>query len=360
LGIKIIENPKKIVNKIISQFAKSKYDEKWSILEVDYDGTNLILTGGGSGLIISTKVKTQGEDKPFKVNVDLRKFFEAIKFMGKDVEIIKNKELILRKDNKEVKLFCYSDENGLPKIKDPRKMMGYKSNRILKVDEKTLESLKRFVATEYYMPSLTQIAWTEYEGKGYLVATDGHRLLDIEHNGFLEKRILINPDAPIQYDKETYVTFIKGIIIFSTDDQVIFQNIVNKNDYPDYKRILKSLFDNYNKVKINRNDLIFSLQSALSFAGGKREAAITISIEGDALYISSFNMFNSNQDIFSDELKIDNMNSITKILHFTTQYLLDGIRTCEEEEIEICFTPMNHIFMKENGKTILVMTREKL
>ena len=214
--------------------------------------------------------------------------------------------------------------------------------------------MKSFVGNVSYRPSLEQIAWVYDDGKGYLTAIDGHRLIEYEHETHIGKTILISPDAPLQFETDIYIQFLQGFIIYHTDDQVIYQNIVNYNNYPNYKKIIKTLKGDYKFIKVNKNDLIFSLQSALSFAGGKNTAGIALSFNGEYMDLRSFNIESSTPDVFTDKIKII-AGDATEPFNFTTNYLFAAVRASDEEEIELCFGDNHHLFIKEPGKMIVVM-----
>jgi len=85
--LQIKSDAKFLLNKIVSEFSKSGYDDRWANLEVRYHNNRLYLIGGGAGLMIVSLVVTEGTADEFIGQVDLRRFFETIKFMGKDINL---------------------------------------------------------------------------------------------------------------------------------------------------------------------------------------------------------------------------------------------------------------------------------
>ena len=102
MSLKIKSDTKFLLNKIVSQFSKSGYDERWANLEITVRDNKLYLIGGGLGMIVVIKVDTEGTASDFAGQVDLRRFFETIKFMGKDTEITFGNNLTVEKKGRKV------------------------------------------------------------------------------------------------------------------------------------------------------------------------------------------------------------------------------------------------------------------
>jgi len=359
VSLKIKSDTKFLLNKIVSQFSKSGYDERWANLEITVRDNKLYLIGGGLGMIVVIKVDTEGTASDFAGQVDLRRFFETIKFMGKDTEITFGNNLTVEKKGRKV-VFSVQErsfDNMLPLPVD--KMIGNKDGVLLEVYPECIKNLIEFISDDTLRPSLTGIYMSTVNGRTSYVATDAFHLLEIYTKMEEVKPFLINPSVPFAFDEDVYVQRIGNHIIYSADSWIVYQSILNNNEYPDYRRVLNALYGNWKTFSVNRKDMMFALKSAMGFAGGKLSAAITFKIDGDILNMTSQNKFNVEPDIYTDKIKIKNMDNVDIEVAFFTKYFLDGIIASSEEEVLLNVAKNDHIFISESDRRMLLLPIKK-
>ncbi|MHA1952496.1 MAG: hypothetical protein ACW96U_00930 [Candidatus Heimdallarchaeaceae archaeon] len=354
--MQIIEDTKKILNKIVSQFSKSGYDDTWQNIEIRYNGTDLYLAGGGHGIVIIHKVKTEGTCEKFAGQIDLRRFFETIKFMGKNIDIShENNKIILKKDRRKVTFqTIYNTFAGILPEK-PSALMGSTDGVKIDLVSSDMLNLMKFVANDHLRPSLNHIYISTYKGKTYYTATDSFHLIELKTNMKEVEPFIMNVNIPFPEEEDMYVRTIGNSIVYNTENSVIYQNIINDNMFPDYRRALDSLYGSWKSFSVNRKDLIYALGSAMGFAGGRTSASVTLQIHDNLLTMTSKNKFNIEQDFYVDEIDIKNIDNIKNEIILHTKYFLDGIMSSSEEDVVLNIAKNNNIFITENDRRILLL-----
>lgn len=359
MPLKIKNDVKNLLNKITSQFSKSGYDERWANLEIQYDGKRLSLIGGGLGIIIVACPEIEGTEQQFTGQVDLRRFFETIKFMGKNVKISFTNDVILKKDNRVVtfKVINNTFDHMLPI--PIQNVLGSKDGVKMEMYSDYLKNLIEFVIDDEHRPQLQCIYVNNDNDSTYYTATDGHHLIEIKTKMKHVEPFLIDKSVPFPIDEDIYVRKIKNRIIYNTDSWIVYQNIINNNEYPDYRIALKRLYGEWKTFSVNRKDMIYALTAAMGFAGGKISAAITMQVNGDMLSLTSRNVFNVEPDIYNDKIKISNYDKIDLEVTFFTKYFLDGIVASGEDEVLLNVAKNDCIFITENDRRILLFPIKK-
>lgn len=344
-----------LLNKIVSQFSKSGYDDRWANLEVTVRDNKLYLVGGGSGMIIVSKVDTEGTATDFSGQVDLRRFFETIKFMGKDITIDIGSSITLSKDSRKVQ-FSYTNDtfdNILPLPVDA--MVGSEKGIKMEMYPEYMKNLVEFVSDDQLRPAITGIYASTDKGRTSYTATDAFHIIEIYTKMDEVKPFIIHPNIPFVFDEDIYITYQKGHIMYSSKTWGVYQNIIANNSYPDFRRVLSGLYGSWKTISVNRNDMIYALKSAMGFAGGKRSASITFEVDKDEMRMKSMNKFVSGSDIYTDKIKIKNHDNIDTRVTFFTKYFFDGIVASGEEDILLNFAKDNYTFIAESDRRILML-----
>ena len=352
----IKSDTKNLLNKIVSQFSKSGYDERWANLEITYRDDKLYLLGGGVGILIVIAPDIEGTERDFTGQVDLRRFFEAIKFMGKDVEIEFLSDVILRKNNRVVSLKVHNTTFAHMLPVPIESIIGSTDGVKMELIDEDFKSLYEFLLVDDLRPGLECIYVSTDKEKTYYTATDAHHLIEIRTKMAEVEPFLIDKSIPFPFGGEkVYVRRVKNHIIYNSDNWITYQNIINDNVYPDYRRVLEQLYGEWKTFTVNRKDMIYALRAAMAFAGGKMNAAITLKIDGEELSMTSRNKFNLDLDVYNDKIKIGNFDKIDLEVTFFTKYFLDGIVASGDEEVNLNVATNNYIFISENDRRILLL-----
>lgn len=359
MSLKIKNDTKNLLNKIVSQFSKSGYDERWINLEIKYNGKQLFLIGGGVGIIIVICPEIEGTEREFAGQVDLRRFFEAVKFMGKDLEISFTSDLIMSKNNRIITLKVHNNTFDSIIPAPIESILASIDGTKMELIKEDIQNLNDFLAVDDQRPGLECIYVSTDKGETCCTATDGFHLIEIRTKMDEVKPFLIDKSVPFPFDEKVYVRRIKNHIIYNSDNWIAYQNIINSNVYPDYRRVLNQLHGEWKTFGINRKDMIYTLRAAMAFAGGKTNAAITLKIDGDTLHMTSRNKFNYDLDIYNDRLKISNFDKIDLEIAFFTKYFLDIIVASSEEEVLLNVTKNDQIFISEHDRRIVIFPIKK-
>jgi DNA polymerase III sliding clamp (beta) subunit (PCNA family) len=351
----IKSDTKFLLNKIVSQFSKSGYDDRWANLEITICDNKLYLTGGGIGMVIVVRVDTEGTASDFAGQVDLRRFFETIKFMGKDIEIEFGSSITLSKGSRKVQ-FSYTKNtfsNILPLPVDL--MVGSKQGIKMEIYPEYIKNLIEFVSNDQLRPSITAIYVSTFKSRTSYTATDAFHLLEIYTKMNKVEPFLLDPGIPFVFDEDIYVTQKGNHIIYNSDSWGVYQNIIQNNSYPNFRKVLDQLYGSWKTIIVNRKDMIYALKSAMGFAGGRKSASITFTIDKDEMHMVSRNKFAAGSDIYTDKIKIKNRDNIDTKVTFFTKYFLDGIVASGEEDVMLNFAANNYIFVAENDRRILML-----
>ena len=351
----IKSDTKNLLNKMVSQFSKSGYDERWASLEIKYDGHRLSLIGGGLGIIIVICPEIEGTERQFAGQVDLHRFFETIKFMGKNVEVSFDSNVMLSKDNRIVTFRVINNtfDSMLPMTIDG--VFNHTIGTAMELIKEDFGNLNDFLITDDLRPNLQCIYVSTDTGKTYYTTTDGFHLIEIRTKMNEVEPFLIDKSIPFPFGEKVYVRKVKNHIVYNSDNWITYQNIINNNVYPDYRKVLDQLYGEWKTFGVNRKDMIYTLRAAMAFAGGKLSAAITLRIDGDILNLTSRNKFNVEPDIYNDKIKISNFDKIDLEVTFFTKYFLDGIVASGEEEVLLNVARDNYIFISESDRMILLL-----
>jgi len=197
MGLYLKENIRSILNDMVNLSQRSLInspDNPWQYILIDYN-KDIVFTGGGDNIFLSAITETEGEGNYFKAVVDLKRFFEAIKFMGKDTEInLEDSQVVLKKGQKIVRLQISNDliSPYLPVM--PREMFKKEGDERIYFTAKELEILKKFVMEDILRPALCRISALNRNGSVYFAATDSFKLCELQTNKCnINKSYLLRP-----------------------------------------------------------------------------------------------------------------------------------------------------------------------
>lgn len=138
-------------------------------------------------------------------------------------------------------------------------------------------------------------------------------------------------------DGQTDIVIVDGHIVFINDTTKMYSRLINKT-YIDYNKILNS--NSTTQIKVNRHDLINSLERAQLLVTGASASLSKITFEDGTINIRSNSEFGKlNENIFADQ-EGENLE-----IAFNTRYVLEGLKAIEDDQVELHLTgplaPMN-------------------
>ncbi len=172
-----------------------------------------------------------------------------------------------------------------------------------------------------------------------IVATDGRRLAKIErkllHPSNKDVSVILPVKAVQEISRnlkdEGDVTFITGTnqVLFDIDGTLIATRII-EGEFPNYRQVIPKEIPN--KVKINREDLLFAIRRA-NLLSTPDFQAIKFEVFRDKLVVSK-----STPDVGEsrEEVKIE-YGDAELIVGFNPQYLIDALKNIDDETIPMEF-----------------------
>lgn len=147
-------------------------------------------------------------------------------------------------------------------------------------------------------------------------------------------------------DEDVCIYLGRKHVIFKMSDKTFFSRLI-EGDYIDYSKVIPAFHSI--SVKANRMSLISSLERASLVtedkALGQTKSHVKCAFEGDILKISSRSITGS----VYDEINIEKVGEDLTI-GFNCRYLLETLRACEEETVEILMSsPLLSILIRESG-----------
>jgi len=354
--IKVTENLKSFIGDItglnvkVPSYYRTDSDNKWVDLYVLFKDNILTIGGGGVDAIMFHRVETEGEADDFEFSVDKKRFFEAVKFYGKDFTIQNedNQYLRLTKNSKAIRLFPSSPH---PVIKSLiHKSLDYvdkKSEERLRIKKEEFAIARNFTSEDRIRESLLNVCLR----KGHMYGTDGHVLCSLAIEDCPKEDLIITQYSPIDFDYDTYLHKEHNYFIFSNENTVIFQNKITSK-YPDVERIIDHL--DGKKISFKRKDALY----AFRFLSGMGKGGADIIIKGETAKVTFCDLYNIGiSDQAGDVLKITNQSDIETRLRFNLQYLIDVIKSITVDTVKL-YIPEKYgspCYVKEKNNIYVIM-----
>jgi len=301
-------------------------------------GNELILTGSDIDLSIETKLSAQVMEHGSLV-VDSRLFGEIIKKLPNDtIEITtsdnNNLEIICQRSVFNLSHMSADEFPSLPHINE---------NMLLSVSQKLLKNMIKStifaVAQDETRPILTGILFEIKDKKLNLVALDGYRLAlkneNVDNDNTVSavipsKTLSEVSKILVEDDKIVNITFTTNHILFSLEKTKIISRLL-EGEYIKYNSIIP---EEYNlKIIAKRTSLLECIERASLVAKEGNTNLIKFDIEEDNLVITS----NSQLGKVREELNIILQGQPLQIA-FNSKYLIDVLKTMEEDEIVMQLT----------------------
>lgn len=221
-------------------------------------------------------------------------------------------------------------------------------NSILTLDNTILTKAIRetlfATSTDETRLALTGVLFEIKDNKINFVGLDGYRMavrtldcnLDLDVSAIVPKRAF-SELTKILDDNKTEIVVVEGHIVFINGNTKMYSSLISKN-YIDYKKLLNSSYQT--SVKVNRHDLINSLERAQLLTTGMSSSLTKLQIHDGVINISSNSEYGSlDEDVFASQ-EGEDLN-----IAFNTRYLLEGLKAINEDEVLLhlqnALSPMN-------------------
>lgn len=274
------------------------------------------------------------------VAVDAKIFSNIIKSMPGDtvsIETDENNLTFIKSDRSEFKIPGQpGNKFPMPPEVEKNQAVNIKSIDFKNMVRKTIFS----VATEEIRPVLTG-EFIEIEGK-YLniVAIDGYRIsyrrIKLENfDNYIEFVVpakTLNEITKIGADDDTKINmyFTDRHILFEMEECTIVSRLL-EGEYLDYKS--NFMQDYKTKVTINKNMFLSSLERSLLISKENKKTPVKLTINKDIMDIYAVTELGEVYDQIPIDFQGDEL-----VIGFNPKYLIDVVRSVDEEEIDLYFT----------------------
>jgi len=174
------------------------------------------------------------------------------------------------------------------------------------------------VATDTYCLSMrTEMAGVESDNLNFHFVVPGKTLSDLS-------RLLSDSDEIVT------VEFTRKYVIFKYKDIVVFSRLL-EGEYIDYERAIPSEEKTF--VRINRMDLIESVERASLIVDEKMKTPLICTFGGDIMNIKCSTQFGKVNDNIRAKITGEEIT-----IGFNNRFLLDTLRACRDEEVTLGLT----------------------
>lgn len=209
-------------------------------------------------------------------------------------------------------------------------------NPILEMEnEDLIDAIRETIfatSTDETRLALTGILFEIENNEIRFVGLDGYRMAIKKYNYECEENIsCIVPKrafselSKILDDASTKIIVIKGHIAFINQTTKMYSRLIDKK-YIDYRKIISP--SHKISIRVNKNDLINSLDRALLLTTGASASLTRFNFEEGVISISSNSDFGSLDEKVFCKQDGENIN-----IAFNTRYLLDGLKAIEKDEV---------------------------
>lgn len=301
------------------------------------DKNKLILTGSDMDLSIETKVEADIVEEGTIV-LDAKLFGEIIRKLPNDtieINTLENNSIeIICQKSRFTLIYMNPEEFPTPPI--------INENMIFSISEKKLKTMIKgtifATAQDETRPILTGVLFQIKEDNLNFVALDGYRLALrkdlVDSNNTINAVIpgkTLNEVSKIleDVDKMVNITFTPNHILFSVGETKIISRLL-EGEFISYNSIIPEEYKL--KVDINRIEFLNSIERASLMAKDGNTNLVKFTVSDDKMVITS----NSQLGMVREEVNI-NMQGEDLQIAFNSKYLLDALKSMEEEEITLEF-----------------------
>lgn len=160
---------------------------------------------------------------------------------------------------------------------------------------------------------------------GYRMALKKYNYSSKEDLSVIVPKRAFNELIKIIDDTTTEISLIKGHIAFVNGNTKMYSRLIDKK-YIDYNKIISG--DYKTSIRVNKNDLINSLDRALLLSTGSSASLTKLTFEDGEISINSNSEFGK-----LDEKLFSKQDGENIQIAFNTRYLIDGLKVIEDDEV---------------------------
>src|SRR5699024_8634493 len=337
-------------------------------MKIDVRNNHVILTGSNSDITIQAHIPQKIDDEEVITNMregtiilPVPHFPEIIKKLPEElVEITVDDELkaTIRSGHAVFSL------NGQSSEEYPQ-LPPFQSDDTFEISINNLKTLIKqtvfAVSTMETRPILTGVNVKLENKKLEFTATDSHRLalssLEIEESEIDDMNIVI-PGKSLQElskiledtDEKINVSLIKNQILFSTNN-LFFLSRLLKGNYPETSRLIPDHSET--TLFVDRRELIHTIERAALLANREQNNVVRLDTKEDNIIEVSSQ--SPEVGYVTEELNVNSFDGDDLKISFSSKYMLDTLKTIENEEVQINFTGAMRPFIIKvpNNESIL-------
>lgn len=333
----ILNHNVNLVQKAISNKSTSPILEN-ILLICDEDGFRLLATDLQIG-IETTNIQSE-IIKNGIIALDAKIFSEIIRKLPKnDIEIIVDEKNITTITCGKAKFEILGvNAADFPRLPNIEKDQSFKINCNVLRDmiRKTIFSVAIIESKPALMGELFEISSNNLN----IVAVDGHRIAFIKHeiSNNINIDVIIPPKTlseiskimPSNNEDEIELFFTNKHVLFQTSEFILVSTLL-EGDFIKYEQIFTE--DYKTKINVNRSSLISSIERGMLLSKESQRTPIKLEITDDLMIITS----NTEIGKCYEELEINVEGDLVEIA-FNPKYLLDSLKSIENENVELFFT----------------------
>ena len=276
------------------------------------------------------------------------------KMIADYINLLPDKKIEIEKKENELKIECENYKTKIkgqsaedfPLIPQVEKKQGYRAN--IKEFKKALSQVVFATSTAEARIELTGVLFTLKPNELILASTDSYRLAEkkikINSENKEETQIIVpaktiqeflrvlaglSEDEDMEKEEEINFYLSENQILFATQNTELVSRLI-EGQYPDYKQIIPE--KSQTKAKVNKTELVRAVKTSslfsktgindvnLDFPEGKNQVVVS-SVSGQ----SGENLVELDSRVSGKDNRI--------VINY--QYLLDGLKIIEDEEVEI-------------------------
>ena len=311
-------------------------------IKFEFNEEGLYLTASDSDLTIksfipASEIENKGEYGV--IIIQSRYIVDIIKKLPSEkinIEVIDGLKIRIYTDNSQYQLNCLNNAD-YPQInlEESANPLIINSNLLKGTIRETIFA----ISTQESRPLLTGINFKINDNKLEVVATDSYRLA--KKVILLEKTYPDNIDITIpgknisEFDKilsdedDVYINIFSNKVLFKYKN-ILFQSSLLSGNYPNTSNLIPTEFEII--INTSLNDFYSSIDRAALLTQSKDKNIVRMETNGNILNISSFS---SEIGKVEDQLTVNKNIEKDIAISFSSKYMLDALRTFNEEEILI-------------------------